>query len=411
MRVLIVTHAERTHLMGLVPLGWAFRARGDDVLVATQPALAETAHAAGLPVVPVGRDTQLWRVARALGSADRIPPLGHSREPTWDFLRTELERVVPWWWRMVNDPMIDDLVTLCRRWRPDLVLWGAVTFAGGLAAHLTGAQHARVLFGADLGAQLYTRYLRARPTGCTDDPLLEWLDRVANRHGGSADAVLVRGQATVDYLPPSLQVDGDPDEDGAPGLPMRFVPFHGRGVVPAWLRRPPPAPRVCVTLGHSAFERTWQDVETLRDVVLGAAAATGPGNEVVVTVPNDLRAQLGSMPPRVRLTSFVPLDALAPSCSIVISHGGGGTLCTVARHGVPQLVLPRSYDAPVLGEAIEQCGAGRSLDPDSATSDSVTKALLDLAALPEVVEGAMRLKHELAAMPSPSKVADLLAGW
>lgn len=410
MRVLVVTHSERTHLLGLVPLAWAFRARGDDVVVATQPALAADARAAGLPVAAVGRDTQLWRVARALGSADRIPPLGHAAPPlSWDFLRAELERAVPWWWRMVNDPMSDDLVALCRRWRPDLVLWGAVTFAGAVAAHVTGARHARVLFGADLGGRLHRNYLHARPAECGDDPLLEWLDRVSTRHGGGpVDRRVAHGEATIDYLPPSLRLAAEPDD--APPLSMRFVPYHGRGVVPGWLRRRPTTPRACITLGRSAFERTGRHGVRVREVVRGVSEALGPEAEVVLTVPGSLHDSLGPMPPQVRLTSFVPLDPLAPTCSIVVNHGGGGTLCTVARHGVPQLVLPLSYDEPVLGEAVERCGAGRSLDPASATAADVAAAVAELTGGAYPGAGVRLLREQILAMPSPADVAHRLAG-
>ena len=55
MRVLVVTWGWRSHLYPLVPLAWALRAAGHDVVVAGPPDLVDVITGAGLPAVPVGR--------------------------------------------------------------------------------------------------------------------------------------------------------------------------------------------------------------------------------------------------------------------------------------------------------------------------------------------------------------------
>ncbi|GAB3078289.1 nucleotide disphospho-sugar-binding domain-containing protein [Nocardioides zeae] len=411
MRVLVTTHAERTHLLGLVPLAWALRAEGHEVLVAVQPRLAATGHAAGLPVAAVGRDSQLWRVRGAVGGSDRVPGLGlgsgpHPGPADWPVLREELERVVPWWWRLVNDPMVDDLVGLARRWRPDLVLWGAVTFAGVLAARAAGAAHARVLFGVDLAGRLHAAYRRGRPPAVREDPLVDWLGRTADRLGTGFDAGDVLAAPTVDPLPPSLgRPDGERAGSTGPLHPLRFVPFNGDGTLPAWLRRPPRRPRVGVSLGHSSAD----DPARFRDLLAGLARLGGL--EVVATAPAEVRRALGPLPEAVRVEPFVPLDALAATCQVVVDHGGGGTVCTVARHGVPQLVVPQHYDEPVLAARIERAGAGLALAPEHATPAAVHDAVQRLLEEERFRAGAAALRRELLAMPSARRVAaDLGAG-
>lgn len=49
MRVLFATWAASAHLYNLVPLAWAFVAAGHEVRIASQPALASTLAATGLP--------------------------------------------------------------------------------------------------------------------------------------------------------------------------------------------------------------------------------------------------------------------------------------------------------------------------------------------------------------------------
>src|SRR4051812_34880722 len=54
MRVLFTTWDWAGHFFPMVPLGWALRAAGHEVLVATDPGFAPTVTGAGLPALPVG---------------------------------------------------------------------------------------------------------------------------------------------------------------------------------------------------------------------------------------------------------------------------------------------------------------------------------------------------------------------
>ena len=52
----------------------------------------------------------------------------------------------------------------------------------------------------------------------------------------------------------------------------------------------------------------------------------------------------GSMPPGWRVVGDVPHARLFPRCSVVVHHGGSGTLANVLRAGVPQVILPLILD-------------------------------------------------------------------
>ncbi|MGF1646443.1 MAG: nucleotide disphospho-sugar-binding domain-containing protein [Kineosporiaceae bacterium] len=384
----------------MVPVAWALRGEGHDVLVATQPALVDDVVAAGLPVAPVGRDHDLWRVARlAPAGPAGIPALGLGADPTWEYLLGEYRRVVPWWWRLINEPMLADLVDLCRRWRPHLVVWEAVTFAGAVAARACGAAHVRFLFGSDLPGRLRREFLRARPVAATDDPLAQWLDRCAHQFGGSFHEDMTTGQASVTFLPEPLRI---PAADG-PLLPVRYVPYNGRCVVPGWVLDRPRRPRVGISLGRSSIERLGTYPVRVPDLLEALSALDV---EVVATVSADDPA--AALPGNARLVGFVPLHALAASCSVVVNHGGPGTMCTTLGTGVPQLVLPGMYDEPLLGDLLTRTGAGLALAPDEWTVERIADFTRRLLTLSAHRDAARALQATAMAMPTPDLLSRAL---
>ena len=69
---------------------------------------------------------------------------------TWDHLKEGYAKFVPWWCRLVNEPMVEGLTEFCRNWEPNLVIWEPVTYAGPIAAKACGAVHARFMWSLDL---------------------------------------------------------------------------------------------------------------------------------------------------------------------------------------------------------------------------------------------------------------------
>ncbi|SDH94009.1 glycosyltransferase, activator-dependent family [Sinosporangium album] len=405
MRVLIATQAEKTHFLGMVPLAWALRTAGHEVRVASQPALAEVIASTGLTAVPVGRDHMfhhLLRSAKSLG-LDEDPGFDMAEERgevlTYEHLTRGVGQFVTWWWKVVNEPMLDDLVGFCRTWRPDLVVWEPTTFAGAVAAQACGAAHARQMWGADLFGRmrgLHLRLMAGREPAERRDPLREWLAAAAGRFGGEFAEELTCGQATVDHLPGSIRLD-----TGLPLLPMRYVPYNGRAVVPAWLREPPSRPRVCVTLGGSAPERLDGRGLGAQDMLDSMA---GLDVEVVATLPARERAKLARVPDNARIVEFAPLHALLPTCTAVAHHGGAGTYATAMLYGVPQLIVPQLvtaqylFDERTLGERLAEQGAGAVLTGD-VTAERVSAALARLLTGGEAGQQARRLRAEMLAMP------------
>ncbi|GLU50040.1 activator-dependent family glycosyltransferase [Nocardiopsis ansamitocini] len=410
MRVVIAAQAERTHFLGMVPVAWALRAAGHEVRVASQPELEGVVTGAGLPFVPVGRNHSFPRmVKRAAGGRTAVFDMGEDRDEvlTWDYMRDGYRQMVTWWWRMVNEPMLGDLVAFCRQWRPDLVIWEPTTFAGAIAARACGAAHVRFLWSLDLFSRmrgLYLRRMGEQPPDQQEDPLAAWLTALAARYGLDYDEELVHGQATIDQVPPSLRIDPLSD---ARYLPMRYVPYNGRAVVPHWLRTPPHRPRICLTLGTSASERFGGYTVSVTDILNGLADLDA---EIIATIPTAHHHTLGPIPPNTRLVDYAPLHALTPTCHAMVDQGGPGTVFTSLTHGVPQVIAPRDrlFDAPLLAREVERAGAGFALDSADATGETVGERVRRLLGEPGFARSADRLRREMQDMPAPADLVPLL---
>ncbi|MFF1946136.1 activator-dependent family glycosyltransferase [Rhodococcus qingshengii] len=426
MRVLFATYSERTHFHAMVPLAWALAGAGHEVRVASQPALTETIVASGLTAVPVGADHNLWRIANRFltprmarrdpavyqrARAVDLPPFDTAElepdEIDWDYMRSGYEHAVARWYRVVNDPMVDDLVAFAREWRPDLVLWEQATYAGPIAAAAVGAPHVRMPWCLDIFGRTRTNFRTmrdSRPEWDRSDPLADWLRAHAQRlHVDSADQTvedMTVGHATIDQYPVPLQLDA-----GLNCLPMQYVPYNGPAVVPSWLRDPPSRPRVCVSLGVSATSRFGGYPVEMGDLL---RALGDLDVEIIATVADNQQGGLGAVPSNTRIVSFVPLAALMPTCSAAVNHGAFGTVNTTLRYGVPQLTIPEQHDNPPVCRRIVSYGAGLTIPYTQVSADGVYAAVHSLLTESSFPESATRLRESMLAMPTPQQTVAAL---
>jgi UDP:flavonoid glycosyltransferase YjiC (YdhE family) len=370
MRVLVVAWAWPTHLYPLVPLAWALRAAGHDVVVASQPALMPAVRRTGLPGVVVGPDA-----AAPAEIADTVRAGGQGRP------RPRLALSV----RMA-EAMTGGLIAACRRRRPDLIIYEPTTYAAPLAAAACGVPAIRHLWGVDIhhAARPYERDAfapLAAACGATGfDP---------------------QGRATVDPCPGRLQIG----QHGARGerIALRYVPFNGSGAMPRWLAGRPPRRRICVTWGVAQSHRSGADhASQLRRLTAGLA---GLDAELVVAAAPADRAALAGLPGHVRVVELLPLSLLLPTCDLLISRGGNGTLMTGVICGVPQLVVVAQHTEQESAQALARTGAGRALHQDEVTADEVAATAAELLDSAAARDSAAALRREARARPGPGQVA------
>lgn len=408
MRVLFATIPEKSHLFCMTPLAWAMRAAGHEVRVASCKELADVVAATGMTAVATGTNDGINASMHANRDAQEMAELISWNELDPAKLTYEAEayraQVVAYACAMFNETMIPDMVEFARVWRPDLVVWDSLTYAGPIVAGVVGAAHVRSLCFADVWVKK-REILRELALGVSaderKDPLADWLGDRAEEFGGAFGEELTTGQLTLDPLPSSLGID-----TGAPRTPIRFVPYNGPAVVPDWLTAPPERTRVCMTLGASNTERHGGDYVSKGDI-LGQLAELDA--EVVAALLPSQIEELGTLPDNVRAVSSVPLHALLPSCSLLIHHGGFGSYANALMYGVPQLTVTTPLaDQLYRGAGIEEQGAGLLLGTDRAAPEAVYERAARILADSSFQRNATRLREEAEALPSPAEVVPVL---
>ncbi len=378
MRIAFVTNPALGHLLPLVPLAQAARDAGHDVRVIAGASLARPVADAGLTLV-------------AAGPPDLPPVLAGIPE------RAGLSgrRLAAVTWKLafatiLADSMATAVLDLAADWRPDLVVHEDSEQGSWIAAERLGVPHIALQATAWRG----TRY------GLSEEPL----NRLLERHGLPADPGL-RGWHRFGFLttrPPSLQSADDPLPAGS--TPIRpTAPDDTGGESVDWPTATAAGrPRVVVTMGTMVPGRT----DAMVAILDGLEAFD---IDIVATVGRDRDpAALGPRRPTTRVARYVPMTPLLAGASLLVFHGGSGTMLAGLAAGVPLLMLPFAADQPENSDRCLDAGVARVLAPDARGAGDVREAAADVLGDPAYAAAAARIRDEIAAMPEPSAVLPAL---
>ncbi|MFE4384390.1 nucleotide disphospho-sugar-binding domain-containing protein [Streptomyces cyaneofuscatus] len=437
---MLVAWPAAAHVFPVVPLAWALRGAGHEVMVAspsgvegvvgsvglTSVVLGEgvmgEARGAGRPV-PVGVGEELDGLEEALGLGPGSGAGVGSGEDgeLWGMFR---RFVLPAMWDFHPPgggvdgvpPGVDDLISFARFWGPDLVVWDPCFPSAAVAARVVGAAHARLLWGLDYWGWVTDRVNAVG--GGVANPLARVVGPLAERYGVDVDDELLLGQWTIDPVPAAMRLP-----TSVTVVPVRWTPFTGAGVLPSWLRRPADRPRVALSLGTSVREFFRDGEEFIAAVLAGVADLDV---EVVATLDRSQTEGI-KVPDNVRTVDYLPLTQLLPSCSAVIHHGGMGTFGVAAALRVPQLITDadlrigvrhddgsetffhaKHMDAGPTSEYVLSRGAGLVLDPVGGPPGELGRRVGRVLEEPAFREGAGRIHDELLATPSPADIIPLL---
>jgi UDP:flavonoid glycosyltransferase YjiC (YdhE family) len=93
-------------------------------------------------------------------------------------------------------------------------------------------------------------------------------------------------------------------------------------------------------------------------------AVAGEPMYVIATIGrNNDPSALPAAPGNVRVEQYIPQELLLPSCDVVVTHGGSGSMLGALRHGLPLLFLPQGADQFRNAERGQTCGVGQQLHP------------------------------------------------
>jgi UDP:flavonoid glycosyltransferase YjiC (YdhE family) len=353
-RLLFTTAPMRGHLYPLVPLAWAARAAGHEVLVATTEQFVAVVAQSGLPGVACGQTPDFVELVAGVSGDPAARRHAHG---------TAFARIA--------GMCLSGTRSLAASFRPDVVVSERAEFAGPVAAGERGVPWVEYQWGV---AEL---------------PEYQW-----------AAAELADRPAPAEVLnpwPPGLRLPHARTHQG-----LRNIAYNGGDPLPGWVFEDRSRPRVCVTFGTVAPRL---GVPGLNDMLERLARLHV---ELLVAADEEtLRAypQLSTVADRV---GRLPLAQVLPTCDAVINHGGQGTVLTALVAACPQLVVPQVDDQFDNATAVAGAGAGRYLLPDEATPVAVAEQCQALLDDRGPARAAARVADEIAAQPSPAEIVDLL---
>lgn len=371
MRVLFTTNPLPGHFFPLVPLAWAFRSLGHEVLVATSGSFVPSVLSAGLSAVPCGPPADF---------VDLVPD---------EAVNGTLEER-----REVHGQAFSDIAarnlagieSLVDSWRPDLMVVERAEFAGPVAAAARGVPCVEVHW----GVPALTEYRSAADGALTRELAQRGLDAVPE-----PDWVL-------NPWPPGLRLGHAEGHDS-----IRHVPYDTPAAVPCWVAGPRTRIRICLTFGTVLPRMAADDLPALVLPLLRRLARLDV--ELVVAVDDRTAAAWSPLPDAVLHAGPVPLSQVLTACDYLVHHGGNGTSLTALAAGIPQLVLPQFDDQLENGAAVAKAGAGLRLLPEELGPEAVAAATEELVETPRYAAGAAAVAADIAAQPSPVDVARRLA--
>jgi UDP:flavonoid glycosyltransferase YjiC (YdhE family) len=385
MRVLL-NAVTPSHLTPMIPLTWALRAAGHEVVFAGQADAVRTAAEAGLNTCLVGPPASgaaQWKQPAApqrspftvRGSGTSEP--WRNDPPPWDLMGQR--------WAARLHTLKDDYLRFAERWSPDLIIADPLEWAGPVAAAALGVPVVVHRWGIDNFSSALV------------EPARRTLREVSAEWG--APDGLAEPALTLDPCPPSVQSPNVPV-----AAPIRFVPYNGTGEIPDWALEPAAGKRICMLFGAWGSTLLAEGGQ-LRGIVdgVGRAIAALDDIEVVLLLPRENHDAVGPLPDRIRVVGAAPVNAVLRHCDLVVHHGGNGTALTALACGVPQLAL--AQDGPLLvpnAELIEASGAGRALvdEADRGDAQVVRRMLVEMLAEPKHRTIAGEIRREMAGMPA-----------
>ncbi|MGV9693208.1 activator-dependent family glycosyltransferase [Streptomyces sp. NPDC003444] len=415
MRVMFTVLPVTSHLLIMAPLATALQSAGHDVRVVTHSHEDTVASitSAGLSAVPLGegidfvgavQDTFTNEALEGIARATGVDP-----EDTnlWPMVRNYLVATYAMYYPAdPEDPkapaaarITDEMVRFARDWKPDLVVWDPLFFPSPIAARACGAAHARLLWGLDRFGWLRSLYSEGRRSGGPGAPdlMAQMMRPVLDRFGVGFGEDLITGQWSVDPWPARMRLPLDLEY-----VPVRPVPYNGATVVPEWLHGAPARPRVCLTLGTSGRELFAENGISISDVF---RMVEDLPVELVATLNEAQLEGVDSIPDNVRVTEYIPLNLLLPSCSGIIHLGGSGTWAAAVVHGAPQLMVPKNGSEYVdFARYTASRGAGLVIEDEKPTVEALREGLLRILEEPSFQEATTTLRREMEEVPSPAQI-------
>lgn len=250
-----------------------------------------------------------------------------------------------------------------REYAPDVVVdsFGLLTC---LAARILGVPLVTVLQGnIHPASNGFLWWRKDRPEGLPSAAAV--INRIAAEHG------LPPVSRTVDLLAGDLSlILGTPETDPLPaGANAQYV-----GPI-TWQQNEAQLPGQISSLGHekpliwvysgnpryAGAPTPIDSIVVIRAAV--AALADLPVNVVLTTGYQEVPPEVGTLPPNFMHAAYLPGDAMARRCDLMVHHGGHGSVMTGLCAGTPAVVVPTITERESNARRLAALGAGLIVMP------------------------------------------------
>lgn len=381
MRILVASTGGAGHVTPMLPVARACRRAGHDLALIGPPMLAPVAEAEGLPFL-----------AGALPDESETGPLW-ARVP--HLPRDEAEAlVVGRIFAGVNvGAMLPAMRDAVRGWSPEVIVREPAEFASAVVADEENVPCVQVGVGLIAAQQQITAMAEPAleawrpglPARIVETPYLTSFPRSLDSGHGPDPSPTHRFRA------PEPVPDPLPDHWPGDDRPLVYITF---GSVAATV--PFAAPVYGVAL------------EAVADLPARVLLTTGHGVDDGALVPPG---------PHVHIARWVPQADVLAHASVVVCHGGSGTVLGTLAAGVPLVIAPLFADQPENARRVQEVGAGvvvRAAEPSGPAGaidpEDLRRAITRVLDDPGPAAAARRLADEIAALPPPDAVVAVIVG-
>lgn len=363
MRILFVAGGTSGVIFSIIPLAQAARNAGHEVFMAAPEDVMPTIASAGIPAVPVTSRKMLDTLLDAEGNRRPIPTDLHER---YIFNGRCFGRYASW--------CLDGLLPLVGCWRPDVVVGGALAFAAPVVARYAGVPY--VKHAVDMGEPRTIDLAAAAE-------LSPNLKRLGFHEMPWSDLF-------IDICPPSLR-----EADALPAQLMRYVPYSTKGRIEPWMYTKGSRTRLLVSAGSRVSP------DSNFDILSGLVQKVSQLDvELLIAAPESAAAALAPLPENVRV-GWLPLDVVAPTCDLVVSHAGGTTVLGHMSYGVPQVLIPYLPYAVGFTVRLSEYGAAKMVRPEDDSPENITQACQQVLDTQSYRQRAQDIADEMSGLPGP----------
>ena len=413
------------HLYPQISVAHALRDRGHEVAVYSHESARAVVESEGFTLFPFEHvDDQRYERIHALEAKvpARTPPL-RTLSVAMQAYRDMVAGSIP--------EMVEDLVPIIGRWRPDVIITDPALWASILVVwELTGVPVAlltqmigSMIPGPDappwgpglrpprtFGTRLLARAVELG-TDVVAHNMRRLVDRIRGAYGLRPMGCSINaftGRLPLYLIPSAPELDYN----------RRDQPANVHYIGPCVWTRPAGAASLN-WLDTLSLDRPWVHVTEgtaqYQEPFLLRAAAKGLAGErveVILTTGQFSRDPealgLHGLPTNVHVERWVSHEDLLPRCAVLVTTGGAATVLASLKAGVPLLVVPTFWDKNDNAQRVVEAGVGLRLGPRRCTPDRVRAAVMRLIEEPSFRENAQRMARRFAELPGPLLAAGLL---